>query len=332
MKKFVSVLLCVILALSLCTVTAFAAETDYLEASSTVSAENGTVELVLTAAKPLTNATFHLSFDHAYLSWTGGEVNAAVWTDKATETGVTYRLAVSTADTIQTGETVATIRFDLTGGWDETDVTVTVENWNETLGVNASTTLTVAGTGYRFQDVAAEDWFFEAVDRMAADGHIKGVDANHFGPALPMNRASFVTLLGRLAGVEDTNAETCFVDVPADSFYSGFVAWAYENGITNGSDATHFNPTGQISRAEMVTFLYRYAKYAGVDVTVEDVEATLGAFADAEAVLEITWAAEPFAWAVENGIINGMEGNLNPYGISNRAQVAVMLYRFFYAQ
>ena len=328
MKKLVSVLLCAILVLSLCSVTASAAETDYLEASSTVDVQSGTVVLVLKAKQPLTNAAVRVDFDSSDLTFTGIEVNGTVSNYKTEEGQLRFRTAVSTANTMEAGETVATITFGVTGSWNRTTAAVTVENWNASIGVNAG--MEVVITRSRFVDVTPDQWFYEAVERMAADGYIKGVDDNHFGPALPMNRASFVTVLGRMDGNEDTQAETCFVDVPYDSFYSGHVAWAVKHKITNGVDATHFAPGASINRAQMVTFLYRYVVSEGADVTVADPEAVLAKFPDASELPQ--WAVEPFAWAIENGIINGMDGTLNPNGISNRAQVAVMLYRFFYEQ
>ena len=134
--------------------------------------------------------------------------------------------------------------------------------------------------------------------------------------------------MGRLEGVEKTNAETQFNDVPADSFYSGYVAWAAVKGITNGLSATKFGPADSINRAQMVTFLYRYTCSEGIDVTVAEPEALLAQFPDSDTLPD--WAVEPFAWAIDRGIINGLDGKLAPAGTANRAQVAVMLYRFFY--
>lgn len=330
MKKIVSLLLCVILALSLCSVTATAAEGDCLEATYVLDESGDLLELVLTAAKPLTNATIRVSFDSSYLSCFGLNVNAEVYNGQMEEDYALVRLAVSTADTIQPGEQVAVLEMGTTGAWDETVVTVTAENWNETVGLNASMDVTITGPGYRFEDVHAGEWFFQAVDEMAADGCIKGISATHFGPALPMNRASFVTLLGRMDGNADSQTQTRFTDVPVESFYSGHVAWADENGIVNGVSQTLFAPANSVTREQMVTFLYRFAKYRGnIDMTVENPEAVLAGFTDADQISE--WAVDAFVWAVDRGIINGVtQTTLEPQTVTNRAQVAVMLYRFFY--
>jgi hypothetical protein len=266
-----------------------------------------------------------VDFDSDYLTYAGCESPFAVHSVKAEEEKLTIGLANPTRANGQ--QELVKLRFEMTGRWDKTDVTVTAERFDgET--VNESVTLTAQGGGYRFQDVSANQWFYEAVDYMASEGYILGISASHFGPGLNMNRASFVTLLGRLEGVENTGAQTGFVDVPADSFYAGYVAWAVEKGITNGIDAAHFAPTASINRAQMVTFLYRYVQSEGIDVTVAEPEALLAQFPDSDTLPD--WAVEPFAWAIDRGIINGLDGKLAPAGTANRAQVAVMLYRFFF--
>ena len=70
-----------------------------------------------------------------------------------------------------------------------------------------------------------------------------------------------VTFLWRLMGEPETTlTENPFVDVDAGSWYEPAVLWALENGITTGTDATHFNPAGECIRAQVVTFLYRTAQ------------------------------------------------------------------------
>ena len=215
----------------------------------------------------------------------------------------------------------------MTGHWDETKVTVTAERYAGAQ-VNESVEVRLIGGGYRFQDVTADQWFYEAVEYMASEGYIIGISDTHFGPALNMNRASFVTLLGRLEGVEKEFVQTRFTDVPVDSFYSGYVKWADEKGIVNGVSETLFAPAQSVTREQMVTFLYRYVVSEGIDVTVSDSEAVLARFPDAASVSD--WAKDAFAWAIDRGVINGMDGKLAPQSYTNRAQVAVMLYRFFF--
>ena len=326
MKKFVSGLLCMVLLLSMFCVSASAEENTCIEAGVTVS-EDGTVTVVVKALQTAANARLTVSFDPDYLTYVGYETAFAVHSVQAAGEKLTIGLANASAKAVKAGDEVVKLTFAVTGNWDQTGLTVAAESYGGRK-VNETVTLSIEGAGYRFQDVTAGQWFYEAVDYMASEGYIKGVSESHYGPALPMNRASFVTLLGRLEGVPETTAQTAFVDVPVESFYSGYVAWAEEKGITNGIDRTHFAPAASINRAQMVTFLYRYAQSEGMDVTVADAKAVLAQFSDAATLPD--WTVEPFAWAVENGIINGMDGKLAADATSNRAQVAVMLYRFFF--
>ena len=325
MKKLTSVLLCMVLVLSMFCVNVAAAETACMEAGVTVS-EDGTVTVAVRAKQPAANARLTVDFDSDYLTYVGCETGFAVHSVKAEEEKLTVGLASASANAVKAGDALVELRFAVTGRWDETDITLTAANFGGK-AVNESMTLNVQGSGYRFRDVKAEDWFFEAVDHLAAEGCIAGITENSFGPALDMNRASFLTLLGRLAGVELTHAETRFTDVPVDSFYSGYVAWAVEKGITGGVDATHFAPAAPVNRAQMACFLYAYAKSEGMDVEVSDPAAALAQFSDADTLP--AWAVPAMAWAVQNGIISGMDGKLVPAGIANRAQAAVVLYQFF---
>lgn len=326
MKKLTSLLLCMVLVLTMFCGTAAAAETERMEAGVMVS-DDGTVMVTVRAKQAAANARLTVDFDSDYLTFDGYETAFAAASVRAEEEQLTIGLANASANAVKAGDTLIELRFRMTGHWDKTDITVTAVSYGGK-AVNESVTLTAVGGGYRFQDVKADQWFYEAVDCMASEGYILGVSDTHFGPALAMNRASFVTLLGRIEGVEKTFAETRFVDVPADSFYSGYVAWAVEKGITNGIDDTHFAPAASINRAQMVTFLYRYVTSKGAAPVVADPEAALAQFADADTLPD--WAVMPFAWAIEQGVINGIDGKLEPNGTANRAQVAVMLYRFFF--
>jgi hypothetical protein len=101
------------------------------------------------------------------------------------------------------------------------------------------------------------------------------------------------------------------------------VAWAVENGITCGISRNAFDPTGLVTREQMVTFLYRYMKLTDADLSATG---DLSAFTDAADVSG--WAVEAFIWAVENDIICGMdEGVLAPDSNSTRAQIASVLMR-----
>ena len=172
-----------------------------------------------------------------------------------------------------------------------------------------------------FVDVSADAWFHEAVDYVVSEGIMNGLDDTHFGPAATANRAQVVTVLYRMAGSPAVQGELPFVDVQDGDWYHDAVLWAVENGITNGVDDTHFAPGAAINRGQLVTFLYRFAKPEGeIDAAVLD------RFPDGASLP--AFCHDSFAWAIENGLVDGMEGMLNANGTANRAQLATILMRF----
>ena len=162
--------------------------------------------------------------------------------------------------------------------------------------------------------------FFDAILWAVEEGITTGTDATHFNPNGKCDRATIVTFLWRAAGKpEPTTTENPFVDVKESHFFYKAVLWAYENGITTGIDATHFNPYGKCTRAQVVTFLWR----AEGKPTPTSTEST---FTDVTNAKEFYYNA--VLWAYENGITNGI--NATTFGVNsicNRAQVVTFLYR-----
>ena len=147
-----------------------------------------------------------------------------------------------------------------------------------------------------------------------------------FQPFSAMNREMFVTFHYRLAGSPAVSGSSSFSDVTdSSSWYYSAVLWATQNQIVNGMGDGSFGVGRALSREEMVTLLYRYAAFAGLDQTVENASA-LAAFADAEDVQ--SWAKEAMLWAVDKGIITGLSTtSISPGSSSNRAQVATVMQR-----
>ena len=109
-----------------------------------------------------------------------------------------------------------------------------------------------------FVDVKESDWFYDAVLWAYENGVTKGIDETHFGPDSTVTRGQAVTFLWRAMGEPEPHTEkNPFEDVkPKDYFYKA-VLWAVEEGITKGTDATHFDPKGTCSTMHIITFLYR---------------------------------------------------------------------------
>ena len=172
-----------------------------------------------------------------------------------------------------------------------------------------------------FVDVPEGSFYIDPVLWAVGKGITTGVDETHFGPTTACNRAQVVTFLWRAAGSpEPTITENPFVDVPAGSFYYKAVLWAVEEDITTGIDDSHFNPFGDCTRGQVVTFLWRAMGKpdAAGESTFSDVTVP-GAFYY-KAVL----------WAVENGITAGMgDGTFGINAVCNRAQIVTFLYRVY---
>ena len=109
-----------------------------------------------------------------------------------------------------------------------------------------------------FVDVKEGDFFHKAVLWAVENGITNGIDATHFGPTAPCNRAQVVTFLYRAMQSPAVGTTACpFTDVVAGQWYEPAVLWAVENGITNGLSADTFGVDTTCNRAQVVTFLYR---------------------------------------------------------------------------
>jgi hypothetical protein len=110
----------------------------------------------------------------------------------------------------------------------------------------------------KFTDVAADADYAQAVAWAVAQGITQGTgDGTTFSPDATCTRAQIVTFLARYANGQAENNTTAFTDVPSSAYYVGAVAWAVEQGITNGTTATTFSPKVTCTREQVVTFLYR---------------------------------------------------------------------------
>ena len=116
-----------------------------------------------------------------------------------------------------------------------------------------------SATTHSFTDVNMDGYYGNAVLWAVENGITNGTDADSFSPDAICTRAQIVTFLWRAAGSPEPNATVCpFDDVDIDSYYGKAVLWAVENGITNGTTATTFSPDNNCTRAQIVTFLWRF--------------------------------------------------------------------------
>lgn len=174
-----------------------------------------------------------------------------------------------------------------------------------------------------FVDVAAEEWYGDAVAAVYARGLMTGTAEDTFAPELAATRGMVVSILHRLAGSPTMNAEV-FADVAMDDWYGQAVAWAASEGIASGTSAETFSPNAAVTREQLAALLCNFAAQQGVDTTARS---DLSNFDDAATVSD--WAQDAVSWAHAEGLLAGTSATmLAPQGEATRAQLAAMLVRF----
>lgn len=171
------------------------------------------------------------------------------------------------------------------------------------LGVKGSAQIKIVNNDKDFSDTVGH-WAESDVDFVSARELFTGTAPQTFSPEAATTRGMVVTVLARLAG-ESTDGGA--------NWYDKGCAWAVTNGVSDGTD-----PNGTVTREQLAAMLYRYFGSPAVSGSLS--------FADASSVSE--YAHDAMQWCVNNGIINGMDGLLNPQGQATRAQVSAMFARY----
>ncbi len=184
-------------------------------------------------------------------------------------------------------------------------------------------TMTVPENLGSFTDVKNTDTFYGAVKFAVDNGLFNGTSETTFEPYTTMNRAMFVTVLGRLdkADVSKYTVPT-FKDVIAGQWYTSYVEWAAANGIVNGMGDGTYGINGAVTVEQALTILYRYADGKTGTATGK----TLSDYTDSAKVSD--WAKDAVIWAVANGIYDGAAGKLEPKTAASRALVAEMFANY----
>lgn len=169
-----------------------------------------------------------------------------------------------------------------------------------------------------FYDVPNGAYFYEAVKWAVDKGITNGLSDTMFGPYESCTRAQIVTFLWRAAGSPEPKTASSFTDVPANAYYAKAVAWAVENGITNGMTETTFAPNATCTRGQSVTFLYRALK------------GTASGSANFTDVKSDAFYADAINWAVANNVTNGTSNTtFSPNADCTRAEIVTFLYRAY---
>lgn len=182
---------------------------------------------------------------------------------------------------------------------------ITTDN-GVTVTLSDGDTVKIVDNSKKFADVPASYWGSDYIDFVTSREIFSGTGANTFDPDLPMNRAMIVTVLAAYDGADTSSS--------GGAWYEAGQRWAMANGISDGT-----NMEQNLTREQLALMLWSYAGKP-------DVRHGLAGYPDTGSVS--SWAKQAMAWAVENGLISGVDGALAPQGEATRAQVATILMRF----
>ena len=168
-----------------------------------------------------------------------------------------------------------------------------------------------------FTDVQESDWFYDAVKWAAKEGIVSG---ETFSPNSPCTRAQTLTFLWRAKGMPAPTKQDCpLTDVTEGAYYYEPVLWAFEKGLLSASDDGQFHAEDPVTRAQVVTFLYR------AEGSPQPCSAT--PYSD---VQDTDWFAPQAIWAYETGIVALNDAKtFSPNDPCNRAQYVNFLFRCY---
>lgn len=178
--------------------------------------------------------------------------------------------------------------------------------------------------GLPFVDVSVRAWYFDCVKYMYENDLMVGTTTTMFEPDIMTTRGMIVTILYRMAGEPETVGNHTFTDVAADNYYSDAIQWAVEKDIISGYGDGRFGSEDNVTREQLVTLLFNYAKAMGCDVSKRT---ELRRFTDADTVS--AYALDAMRWACAESLVYGREGNrLDPTANATRAEVSAIFARF----
>ena len=183
-----------------------------------------------------------------------------------------------------------------------------------------------------FPDTSKNDWYHDSVTYAVGAGIMSGYQSGKFGTSDSIQRQDFLVMLARYEGVDlnKYNYKSKFSDVARNGYYEAAVNWGAENGIVTGYNNGKFGVGDKVTREQLVTFLYRYAKYKGINVTctTADKNKVMNTYSDYKNVS--SFAQDAIVWAVTYGVIGGKTPTtIVPQGNAQRCEVAKIMYNIY---
>ena len=177
-----------------------------------------------------------------------------------------------------------------------------------------------------YNDLDKTKWYADGIHYVLESGIMNGVGNGKFGPGNATSRAMIAQILWNMEGKPIVNYAMRYTDVDADAWYAEAVRWATAQGIMSGYGYNKFGPNDDMTREQLVTIMYRYAQYKGVDVSVGE-DTNILSYDDALTVSE--FAIPAMQWAVGSGAVSGRTNTtLNPKDTATRAEIATIIMRY----
>jgi len=175
-----------------------------------------------------------------------------------------------------------------------------------------------------YADIELDAWYHDGVHFCILNEFMNGKGSGKFYPKANITRAELVSILWKMSGRPEAKTASAFIDVPANKWCAGQIAWASEASVVRGYGDV-FYPDRAITREEFALILYNYAKSLGE--ANEDVKAFELEYKDRSNIH--SWADEAVRWCSMKDILKGKEnGIFDPRGTASRAEAATMIKRF----
>ncbi|MFE8697851.1 S-layer homology domain-containing protein [Cytobacillus sp. FJAT-53684] len=236
---------------------------------------------------------------------------------------------IAIPSSIQARDITAIIQKGPDGSWTTIPWTMDIQ------GTNAFINAQVTGEGsisfiqnkQTFADVKDNYWGKQSISDAAAKLFVLGKGNKQFDPENKVTRAEYPTILLRVAGLMNKDAESNFSDVGEDAWFNRSVAIASEMGIVNGVSPTSYSPQATLSRIEGMTMVGRLFSTLelGEDLDDKEVDKILKSFKDEKSIPD--WARKATALTIKQGIIVGENGKINSQNPLTRAQAAAIAIR-----
>ena len=171
-------------------------------------------------------------------------------------------------------------------------------------------------------DVFPSQWYYSAVEYGLAQGYFSGMEDGRFGPDEPLNRAQLAQVLWTVGGCLEAEGSRFSDTAPDDWFYHA-VSWCQQEGLIVGYADGTFLPDNPLTREQLVSILYRYARYAGSSLRAT---ADLSQYDDCDEVS--AWARDSLRWAMTNCLLTVSDNSLRPSDTVSRAELASAFYSY----